>query len=190
MTDDTYKYQIKGDGYMVGTPTRTAPTAVTPKPAPNGAGLSVRIELRGPHARAPAYKTPGAAGADLCAAIATERWLHVGQRMVIDTGVCVEIPPGYEGQVRSRSGLFRDHGIRVVCAAGEGDVVLGTIDSDYRGPIGVALINHGDVAWLVQPGDRIAQLVIAPVAHAAFEVVGQLAETTRGEGGFGSTGVR
>lgn len=142
-------------------------------------GPTVRVKLTRAGARVPAYQTPGAAGCDLHAAIEAERWVHAGERWVIDTGVCIEIPEGYEGQVRGRSGLFRDHGILVAS---------GTIDSDYRGPIGVNLANVGQKPYRIQPGDRIAQLVIAPVARARFEVVGALSDTERGEGGFGHTG--
>lgn len=139
----------------------------------------VKVKLTRAGARVPQYQTAGAAGCDLHAAIEAPRWVHVNERWVIDTGVCIELPDGYEAQVRGRSGLFRDHGILVAS---------GTIDSDYRGAIGINLINLGSKAYEVKPGDRIAQLVIAPVARARFEVVGALSDSERGEGGFGSTG--
>jgi dUTP pyrophosphatase len=142
----------------------------------------VRVKLSRPDARLPAYQTDGASGADLHAAIDQEFWLHVGEKRVVDTGVCLELPEGLEGQVRGRSGLARKHGVYVL--------QTGTIDSDYRGVIGVQLHNLGDRAFHVQPGDRIAQLIIAPVVRATFEVVNELGDTDRGAGGFGSTGVR
>jgi len=139
----------------------------------------VRVKLTGAGARVPVYQSPGAVGCDLHAV--EEAWIHVGDRKVIYTGVCIELPDGYEAQVRGRSGLARDHGVVAN---------LGTIDQDYRGPIGVQLINLGPKAFRVAPGDRIGQLVIAPVARVTFEVVDELGTTERGAGGFGSTGVR
>jgi dUTP pyrophosphatase len=141
----------------------------------------VRVKLTGAGARVPMYQTPGSVGCDLHAFIADELWIHAGERRVVDTGVCIELPDGFEAQVRGRSGLCRDHGIVAN---------LGTIDQDYRGPIGVQLVNHGDRAFRIAPGDRIGQLVIAPVVRATFEVVNELGDTDRGAGGFGSTGVR
>jgi dUTP pyrophosphatase len=143
---------------------------------------TVLVKLSGAGALLPAYQSAGASGADLHAAIAEEFWLHVGERRVIDTGVSIELPDGLEGQVRGRSGLARKHGVYVL--------QTGTIDSDYRGVIGVQLHNLGDRAFHVQPGDRIAQLIIAPVVRAAFDVVNDLSETERGDKGFGSSGVR
>ena len=103
------------------------------------------------------------------------------QRIVVPTGIRVEIPAGYEMQLRPRSGLAVKHGISLPNTPG-------TIDSDYRGPLGVALINLGDAPYTLQHGDRIAQCVVAPVMQAGFQVVDILTETTRGQGGFGSTG--
>ena len=136
----------------------------------------------------PAYRTAGAAGADICANFApAERaaglTLQPMQRAVVPTGFRVEIPMGYEMQIRPRSGLAVNFGISLPNTPG-------TIDSDYRGPLGVALINLGDAPYTVQHGDRIAQCVVAPVVQAGFQVVGGLTETARGQGGFGSTGRR
>ncbi|MGN6110680.1 MAG: dUTP diphosphatase [Kofleriaceae bacterium] len=125
--------------------------------------------------------TAGAAGLDLCAAIDAPVTLEPGARAPISTGLAMAIPPGFEGQVRPRSGLAREHGITVANAPG-------TIDSDYRGPVVVVLINLGAAAVAIEPNQRIAQLVIAPVVQAELVEVGELSATTRGEGGFGSTG--
>ncbi len=134
----------------------------------------------------PAYQTAGAAGADICANLAPDQraagiTLAPMQRAVIPTGLRCEIPQGYEMQIRPRSGLALKHGISLPNTPG-------TIDSDYRGPLGVALINFGDSAYTVQHGERIAQAVIAPVVQARFVVVETLSDTARGDGGFGSTG--
>lgn len=136
----------------------------------------------------PAYETAGAAGADIRANLmpadrALGITLHQMQRIVVPTGIRVEIPAGYEMQLRPRSGLAVKHGISLPNTPG-------TIDSDYRGPLGVALINLGDAPFTLQHGDRIAQCVVAPVVQAGFQVVEILTETTRGQGGFGSTGQR
>lgn len=127
----------------------------------------------------PDYATDGAAGMDVCAA--EDVTLAPGARHAVATGLSVAIPPGYEIQVRPRSGLAFKHGIAVPNAPG-------TIDSDYRGEIKVILINLGDSAFEVRRGDRIAQLVLAPVVRASWLKVDELDETARGEGGFGSTG--
>jgi dUTP pyrophosphatase len=134
----------------------------------------------------PAYETPGAAGADLRANLPEDQraagvTLAPMERRVVPTGIRVEIPPGYEMQIRPRSGLALRHGITLPNTPG-------TIDSDYRGPLGVALVNLGAAPYTVQHGDRIAQMIVAPVVQVAFQVVEALGETTRGEGGFGSTG--
>lgn len=134
----------------------------------------------------PAYETPGAAGADLRANLPPDQrtmgiTLAPMQRLIVPTGLRVEIPAGYEAQIRPRSGLALTHGITVPNTPG-------TIDSDYRGPLGVALVNLSDQPYTVQHGDRIAQMVVAPVVQAAFEVVKVLSGTLRGVGGFGSTG--
>lgn len=136
----------------------------------------------------PSYETPGAAGADIRANLpeadrAAGITLHPMQRLIVPTGFRVEIPMGYEMQIRPRSGLALKHGITLPNTPG-------TIDSDYRGPLGVALVNLGDTVFTVQHGDRIAQMIVAPVVQARFAVVEHLSETERGEGGFGSTGRR
>jgi len=139
---------------------------------PHGAGLPL-----------PAYGSTGAAGADVCAALETELILRPSARAAIPTGLCVEIPPGYEIQVRPRSGLALRDGIGLLNSPG-------TIDSDYRGEIKIILVNHGSDDVVVRRGDRIAQLVLAPVAAGDFEDAAELAPTERGDSGFGSTGVR
>jgi len=127
----------------------------------------------------PAYATDGAAGMDVLAA--EDVTLQPGERWPVATGLCVAIPNGYEIQVRPRSGLALKHGISVPNTPG-------TIDSDYRGELKVILINHGDAAFEVRRGDRVAQLVLAPVVRASWLKVEELDETGRGTGGFGSTG--
>jgi dUTP pyrophosphatase len=130
----------------------------------------------------PAYMTTAAAGADLVAALDEELTLAPGARALVPTGLALAIPPGYEGQVRPRSGLALRSGVTVLNAPG-------TIDADYRGQVAVILANMGEEPYVVRHGDRIAQLVIAPVVRAAFELVDELDETGR-PGGFGSTGHR
>ena len=130
----------------------------------------------------PAYQTRGSAGLDLCAALAAPVTLAPGQHRLFPTGLCFEIPEGFEGQVRPRSGLALRHGITVLNAPG-------TIDSDYRGELGVVLVNHGPTPVEIKPLDRIAQLVVAPVVKVELEVVPSLSETDRAAGGYGSTGV-
>ena len=129
----------------------------------------------------PAYETAGAAGMDLRAAIAEPVALAPGERALISTGLRLEIPEGYEGQVRPRSGLAIRHGITLLNTPG-------TIDSDYRGLVQVVVINLGREAYTIHRGDRIAQLLITPVIRVTLETVEDLSETERGEGGFGSTG--
>ena len=131
----------------------------------------------------PNYATEGSAGADVCAALEGDLVLAPGARAAVPTGLCVEIPPGYEIQVRPRSGLALRDGIGLLNAPG-------TIDADYRGEIKVIVVNHGEGHATIRRGDRIAQLVVAPVAAGAFEEVERLAPSERGESGFGSTGVR
>jgi len=129
----------------------------------------------------PAYATTGAAGMDVVSA--EDVILRPGGRHAVATGFAMAIPEGYEIQVRPRSGLALKHGISLPNTPG-------TIDSDYRGELKVIMINLGDEAFVIRRGDRIAQLVAAPVQLAAFTVVEELDETARGAGGFGSTGVR
>lgn len=126
------------------------------------------------------YQTEGAAGLDLVARLQSPVRIGVGQRAPIPTGVRVAIPAGHEGTIRPRSGLVFKHGIMTA---------FGTIDSDYRGELVILLINFGDDSYVVNPGDRVAQLVISPVVRANVVSVAELPETARGEGGFGSTGV-
>jgi dUTP pyrophosphatase len=129
----------------------------------------------------PAYQTASAAGMDLLAAIDTKITISPGERVAIATGLAMAIPDGYEGQVRPRSGLARHHGLTVANAPG-------TIDADYRGEVMVLLIHLGTEAVVIERGMRIAQLVIAPVTQAVIEAVETLDDTSRGIGGFGSTG--
>jgi len=129
----------------------------------------------------PAYMTPGAAGLDLLADLESELVLGPGERRLVPTGLGVAIPPGFEGQVRPRSGLAAREGLTVLNAPG-------TIDSDYRGEVQVLLVNLGTAPVHVRRGDRIAQLVVAPVASIVWQEVGVLPPSARGDGGFGSTG--
>jgi len=129
----------------------------------------------------PAYETEHAAGMDLRAAVTEPVVLVPGQRTMVPTGLRIALPPGTEAQVRPRSGLAAKHGISLPNTPG-------TIDADYRGEIKVILINLGDAPVTINRGDRIAQLVIAPVLRAQWETVDSLDETARGEGGFGHTG--
>ncbi|HEY9084647.1 MAG TPA: dUTP diphosphatase [Candidatus Tyrphobacter sp.] len=128
----------------------------------------------------PSYMSEFAAGADLCAAIESELCLRAGERALVPIGFAIALPPGYEAQVRPRSGLAWRHGITCLNAPG-------TIDADYRGPVHVVLVNLGNEPATIRRGDRIAQLVVAPVARVRFELVESLEATTRGSGGFGST---
>lgn len=131
----------------------------------------------------PAYETAGAAGLDLRAAVEAENPLLIepGKRVLVPTGLVFELPAGFEGQVRPRSGLAFKHGITCLNTPG-------TIDSDYRGEVKVLLVNLGAETFAVERGMRIAQLVIAPVSHAVIEERSLASETDRGAGGFGSTG--
>jgi dUTP pyrophosphatase len=141
---------------------------------PHGAGIAL-----------PAYETGGAVGMDLRAAVAEDQPLTLppGQRALVPTGFVFEIPAGYEGQVRPRSGLAFKNGITCLNTPG-------TIDSDYRGEVKVLLVNLGEEPFVIERGMRIAQMVIAPVTQVAVREVETAGETTRGAGGFGSTGVR
>ena len=146
---------------------------------------TLRVE-RLPHADGlplPAYETSGSAGMDLRAALAEETpmTLAPGARALVPTGLKIALEPGFEAQVRPRSGLALKHGITCLNSPG-------TIDSDYRGEVGVILINHGSEAFVIKRGERIAQLVVAKCEQAAMVEVAALDETARGSGGFGSTG--
>lgn len=149
----------------------------------SGQTPALRVKKLSDRATLPSYQTDGAAGMDLCACLAPDQTLSLspGQIALVPTGLSVAIPRGFEGQVRARSGLATKHGIGLPNAPG-------TIDSDYRGELRVAVINFSRETFVVTHGLRIAQLVIAPVAHATIEVVSELDDTTRGSGGFGSTG--
>jgi dUTP pyrophosphatase len=129
----------------------------------------------------PVYASDGAAGADLAAAVEGELVIEPGGRALVPTGLRIALPRGYEAQVRPRSGLALQHGVLLPNAPG-------TIDADYRGEIRVILLNAGREPFVVRRGDRIAQLVVAPVLRARFEAVDALDETARGAGGFGHTG--
>jgi dUTP pyrophosphatase len=141
----------------------------------------VQFQKLRPGALAPRYMSAGAAGLDLASAADEAITLAPGARVAVPTGLAFAIPPGFEGQVRPRSGLARKHGVTLTNAPG-------TIDSDYRGEVQVLLVNLGDASHVIQPGDRIAQLVIAPVVVAELEETPSLDETARGAGGFGHTG--
>ena len=141
----------------------------------------VLIQKLRPDAVVPRYMTAHAAGLDVSAALDHPVEIAVGARAAIPTGLAIKLPEGYEAQVRPRSGLAREHGITCVNAPG-------TIDADYTGPVIVLLINHGDRPVRIEPGQRIAQLVIAPVVTAELEEVESLEESKRGDGGFGHTG--
>ncbi|MFG1213609.1 dUTP diphosphatase [Xanthobacter flavus] len=146
----------------------------------------VKIQ-RLPHAAGlplPAYATPGAAGMDLACALPADAPLLLapGERAAIPTGFAIALPDGYEAQVRPRSGLAKNHGVTVLNAPG-------TVDCDYRGEIAVLLVNHGRETLEISRGMRIAQLIVAPVVQIMLEEIGELSETARGSGGFGSTGL-
>ena len=147
-----------------------ASVTVALKRLPEGEGLPL-----------PQYMSEQAAGADLCAAVHEELTLLPGARALIPTGFAIALPDGYEGQVRPRSGLATRHGVTCLNSPG-------TIDSDYRGPVCVVLANLGTEPFVVRRGDRIAQLIIAPVTQARFDVIEDLPETSRAAAGFGSTG--
>ena len=150
--------------------TGAAPVTVAIRRLPHGADLPL-----------PGYATAGSAGVDLMAAIAAPRTLAPGARDAVPTGIAIALPAGIEAQIRPRSGLARKHGIGIVNAPG-------TVDPDYRGEIEVLLVNLGDADFTVEPGMRIAQMVIAPVAQAVWRETDTLDGTGRGAGGFGSTG--
>lgn len=143
--------------------------------------MQIKVLKKNPAAKLPSYATPGASGLDLHACIPHPIYLQPGVRFTCPTGIGMEIPDGFEGQVRPRSGWSKKHGITVLNAPG-------TVDSDFTGEICVLLINFGDEAFKIEPGDRIAQLVISPVRRVELIESDSLTETQRGEGGFGSTG--
>lgn len=143
--------------------------------------LRIPVQKLRTNAVVPRYMTEHAAGMDLHAALEAAVELSPGERTLIPTGLALAIPPGFEGQVRPRSGLALKQGVTLVNAPG-------TIDADYRGEIGVIVINHGQEPVTITPGERIAQLVIAAVCSAEFDTVGELPSSERSSGGFGHTG--
>jgi dUTP pyrophosphatase len=147
---------------------------------------SVRVALRrlpqGEGLPLPGYMSEQAAGADLCAAVREQLTLVPGARALVPTGFSIALPPGYEAQVRPRSGLAIRLGVTCLNAPG-------TIDADYRGEVQVVLANLGTEPVVIRRGDRIAQMIVAPVTRATFDVVDELPPSMRGDGGFGSTGV-
>jgi dUTP pyrophosphatase len=150
---------------------------------PAGQPVAVKI-VRLEHAGdfdLPAYATPGSAGMDLRAAVEADLVIAPGARALVPTGIAIALPPGYEAQVRPRSGLALEHGITLLNAPG-------TIDSDYRGEIKAILANLGSETFTLRRGERIAQLVLAPIARAIWTLEESLPQSGRGEGGFGSTG--
>ena len=143
----------------------------------------VKVQLISDGARLPVYGSSQAAGADLCACLGNQSLTIEPHRWaMVPTGISIALPEGYEAQVRPRSGLAAKKGITVLNSPG-------TVDSDYRGEVKVILINHSDESFVINDGDRIAQMVIARHETASFEVVASLDETQRGAGGFGSTGI-
>jgi len=150
--------------------------------APERPVVAVEVLAHGEGLELPAYATDGSAGADLRAAVAEELRIGPGERVAVPTGLRLAIPPGFDGQVRPRSGLALRHGVTVANAPG-------TIDADYRGELLVLLVNLSNETYRIGRGDRIAQLVVAPVARAEFAPTPSLDETARGRGGFGSTGI-
>jgi len=145
--------------------------------------IQVKIKKLHPQAVIPAYMTEHAAGLDLCTVIEAPVVLAPGERTLLPTGLAMEIPPGFEGQVRPRSGLALKKGVALVNSPG-------TIDADYRGEIGIIIINHGVEPVEFLPGDRVAQLIIAPVTQAVLVEVNDLDDSVRSSGGFGHTGVK
>lgn len=150
----------------------SATITISVKQLPHGEGLAL-----------PAYQSAQAAGLDLLAAVPDDApvTLAPGARALVPTGLSIALPSGFEAQIRPRSGLAAKHGVTVLNSPG-------TIDADYRGEVGILLINHGDTPFEIRRGERIAQMVVAPVVQAAFDVVAMLPETARSGGGFGSTG--
>ena len=148
---------------------------------------TVKVDIRQlPHGEGlalPAYQSVDAAGLGLLAAVPAESPLILspGKYALVPTGLTIALPPGFEAQVRPRSGLAAKHGVTVLNSPG-------TIDADYRGEISVILINHGEAPFVIRRGERIAQMVIAPVVHAELTAAASLSATDRGSGGFGSTG--
>ena len=143
--------------------------------------LPVRLLPHGEGLALPAYQTADSAGLDLVAAVEAEMVLNPGERALVPTGLAIALPSGYEAQIRPRSGLAFKHGLTVLNSPG-------TVDADYRGEVKVLMINLGQEPFAVKRGERIAQMVVAPVTQIAWQPVADLDETARGAGGFGSTG--
>ncbi len=139
-----------------------------------------RVRPTGSHPL-PRYMTDSAAGMDLCADLTDDIRLEPGMRFLVPTGIAIAVPEGFEAQIRPRSGLAIKHGVTLVNAPG-------TIDADYRGEIGVIVINHGTEPFVIRNGERIAQMIVAPVVRAELVEVAELDDTGRGAGGFGHTG--
>lgn len=154
--------------------------------SPTAGGVTIKLKWLNPDATAdlviPSYETSGSSGMDVCAAVEKSLVIKPAERVLIPTGFAVAIPTGYEIQVRPRSGLAVKHGLSLPNTPG-------TIDADYRGEVKVAMINFGSEPVAINRGDRIAQLVVAPVIRAKVDVVSELDCTKRGGGGFGHTGV-
>lgn len=131
----------------------------------------------------PAYATEGSAGMDVCAAVATDTTIKPGETALIPAGICIELPVGFEAQIRPRSGLALKHSVGILNAPG-------TIDSDYRGEVKILLTNFGKQDFVVRRGDRIAQMIIGRYARVDWKEVDELAGTARGDGGFGHTGIK
>lgn len=144
--------------------------------------VAIRRLAHGADLPLPTYATPQSAGLDLLAAVSGDLVLNPGGRAAVPAGIAIALPPGFEAQVRPRSGLALHHGVTVLNSPG-------TIDSDYRGEISVILINHGDMPFVIERGMRIAQLVVAPVWIVTWQELHALPDTARSAGGFGSTGL-
>lgn len=166
-----------------------SPTAAVPKiqnklqDSHSDVTVDIAVLPHGKDLPLPAYATVQAAGMDLCAAVDASVTLKTGERALIPTGLSIALPPGYEAQVRPRSGLAAKNGVTVLNSPG-------TIDADYRGEIKVILINHGSESFTVERGMRIAQMVIARYTQIGWNTVASLDDTARGSGGFGSTGTK
>ena len=143
--------------------------------------IKVKITRCRPKARLPRYMTEQAAGMDLYAALNGDVILPPGRRVMVPTGIAIALPSGYEAQVRPRSGLAAKHGVTLVNSPG-------TIDADYRGEISVIIINHGETDFIINDGERIAQMIVAPVSRCCWNPVENLEVSERGSGGFGHTG--
>lgn len=141
----------------------------------------IKIRITSDNGIVPVYETAGSAGMDIKAHLHQPMTLSPGERALVPTGLSIELPPGFEAQIRARSGLAYKHGIGLVNG-------VGTIDSDYRGEIGILLINWGDKPFVIHDGDRIAQMIISRYEKVEWDIATKLSQTDRGEGGFGHTG--